>query len=78
MSQKRTDADNTVYGISTASSSTYAATHQGWVGITTYLDTDGTLRVKNEVLVAMSGITTTGSTIGQTPSIPYPTSRTGS
>ena len=78
LSQKRTDADNTVYGISTASGTTYSATHQGWVGITTYLDTDGTLRVKNEVLVAMSGITTTGSTIGQTPSIPYPTSRTGS
>ena len=78
LSQKRTDVDNTVYGISTTSSTTYSATHQGWVGITTYLDTDGVLRVKNEVLVAMSGITTTKSTIGNTPSIPYPTSRTGS
>ena len=78
MSQKRTDADNTVYGISTTSSSTYSATHEGWVGVTTYVDNHGTLRVKNEVLVAMSGITTTKSTIGNTPSIPYPTSRTGS
>ena len=73
LSQKRTDADNTVYGISTTSSSTYSATHEGWVGVTTYVDNHGTLRVKNEVLVAMSGITTTASTIGQTPSIPYPT-----
>ena len=72
LSQKRTDADNTVYGISTTSSSTYSATHEGWGGVTTYVDNHGTLRVKNEVLVAMSGITTTASTIGQTPSIPYP------
>ena len=33
-------------------------THQGWVGVTTYNDSNGTLRVKSEVLVAMSGITT--------------------
>ena len=47
--------------------------HQGWVGVTTYLDMHGTLRVKSEVLVAMSGIDTNKSTIGNTPSLAYPT-----
>ena len=32
----------------------------GWVGVTTYNDASGTLRVKQEVLVAMSGISTGG------------------
>jgi len=54
--------DKVVYGISTDSASVPTAysgfTHQGWVGITTYNDSDGNLRVKSEVLVAMSGITT--------------------
>ena len=54
--------DRQVYGISTDASSVPAAyrgfTHQGWVGIMTYTDTHGNLRVKSEVLVAMSGITT--------------------
>ena len=54
--------DKQVYGISTDASSVPAAyrgfTHQGWVGIMTYTDTHGNLRVKSEVLVAMSGITT--------------------
>ena len=54
--------DKQVYGIST--SSEYVAigysgfAHQGWVGVTTYIDMHGNLRVKSEVLVAMSGITT--------------------
>jgi len=30
----------------------YAVAHSGWVGITTYIDTHGNLRVKSEVLVA--------------------------
>ena len=50
-----------------------ATPHQGWVGVTTYLDMHGTLRVKSEVLVAMSGIDTNKSTIGNTPSLAYPT-----
>ena len=33
-------------------------TSAGWVGVTTYIDNRGELRVKKEVLVAMSGITT--------------------
>lgn len=36
----------------------YAVAHSGWVGITTYIDTHGNLRVKHEVLVA-GGISTT-------------------
>jgi hypothetical protein len=63
------DAPRKVYGISTdgsgASSGTQYEEGVGWVGIQTYMGTEGTLRVKKEVLVAMSGITT-----GNTPSYP--------
>jgi hypothetical protein len=45
-------------GIAAAQGTAYALTHQGWVGVTTYNDSSGNLRVKSEVLVAMSGITT--------------------
>ena len=34
----------------------YAPAHAGWVGITTYVDTHGNLRVKTETLVAGSTI----------------------
>jgi hypothetical protein len=55
--------DSYVYGVAeggmtAANGTAYALTHEGWVGITTYNQDDGTLRVKHEVLVAMSGITT--------------------
>ena len=52
--------DKLVYGISSDNVATayQGFTHQGWVGVTTYNDSDGNLRVKSEVLVAMSGITT--------------------
>ncbi len=62
--QRRTglSRDSQVYGISTDSSfvpSSYRGfSHQGWVGVTTYIDNHGNLRVKTETLVAMSGITT--------------------
>lgn len=46
------------YEIGAAANTEYALTHAGWVGIKTYVDTHGNLRVKHEVLVAMSGITT--------------------
>lgn len=36
----------------------YAVTHAGWVGVHTYVDMHGNLRVKSETLVALSGITT--------------------
>jgi len=68
-----TDRDSVVYGISTTTGGSYHVPHQGWVGVTTYIDMHGTLRVKSEVLVAMSGITTTTDAIYSTPSIPYPT-----
>ena len=68
-----TDRDSVVYGISTTTGGSYHVPHQGWVGVTTYIDMHGTLRVKSEVLVAMSGIDTNKSTIGNTPSLSYPT-----
>ena len=40
-------------------------TAAGWVGVQTYVDSGGNLRVKKEVLCAMSGIST-----GNTPSYP--------
>ena len=54
--------DSFVYGISeggtdAASGSKYE-TGVGWVGVTTYVDGQGEYRVKKEILVAMSGITT--------------------
>lgn len=53
--------DSFVYGVAeagTESTTTYKVAHGGWVGVTTYNDSDGNLRVKSEVLVAMSGIST--------------------
>ena len=55
--------DKIVLGISTAGvenalKSAYEPSHGGWVGVTTYVDQHGELRVKKEVLVAMSGIAT--------------------
>jgi len=41
-----------------ASTSAYRPAHAGWVGVTTYTDNHGNLRVKSEVFVAMSGIQT--------------------
>ena len=63
--------DRQVYGISTdiVPTSYRGYTHQGWVGVTTYRDMHGNLRVKSEVLVAMSGIQT------GTDSILYPTGK---
>jgi hypothetical protein len=65
--------DKQVYGISTSSysgvSNAYRTSGEGWVGVTTYVDNHGTLRVKSEVLVAMSGITT------GTDGILYPTAQ---
>ena len=45
-------------GINAAQNTVYSPAHAGWVGIKTYVDTDGNYRVKTEVLVAMSGIQT--------------------
>lgn len=52
-----------IYGVDAtevglAATTAYAVTHGGWVGMTTYTDMHGNLRVKHEVLVA-GGILTT-------------------
>lgn len=52
-----------VYGVDeievgVAATTEYAVGHSGWVGVTTYVDMHGRLRVKHEVLVA-GGILTT-------------------
>ena len=52
--------DATEQGVANAASGDarkYAPQHAGWVGITTYTNHDGTLRVKTETLVAMGSIT---------------------
>ena len=53
------ESDSLVYGISTdtygsgvgLSTDLYHVDHQGWVGVTTYVDCEGVFRVKKEVLV---------------------------
>jgi len=60
--------DSFVYGVADAGmtateGTSYHLTHEGWVGVTTYNDNAGNLRVKSEVLVAMSGITTGNSPV---------------
>ena len=61
-SETRSDVDSRVYGVSAteagATLGTVYETGVGWVGVTTYNDNAGNLRVKKEILVAMSGITT--------------------
>ena len=49
-----------VFGVANAgiSTGTVYETGAGWVGVQTYMDTNGSLRVKKEILVAMSGIST--------------------
>ena len=53
-------ADEYVFAVGDATISTgdQYATSAGWVGVQTYMGNDGELRVKKEVLVAMSGIST--------------------
>ena len=53
---------NQIYGVDVAEAqaarednSQYKPAHSGWVGITTYNDSDGNLRVKTETLVAGGG-----------------------
>ncbi len=58
-----------IYGVDegevgVARTTAYSVAHGGWVGLTTYNDCDGNLRVKSEVLVAMSGISTGSAAYG--------------
>ncbi len=61
-SEKNSDYSSHVYGVSAVQANDALGTvyeaGTGWVGVQTYMDTHGNLRVKKEVLVAMSGITT--------------------
>ena len=61
--EAKSDYTSSVYGVDeievgAAATTAYAVTHGGWVGITSYIDMHGNLRVKKDLLVAMSGITT--------------------
>ena len=60
---------DSAYGVASAGAAdalgTVYETGVGWVGVQTYVDNGGNLRVKKEILCAMSGITT-----GNTPSYP--------
>ena len=63
--------DSLVYGVESGpgllgANTQYNVDAEGWVGVTTYVDNEGNLRVKKETLVAMSGITTSTA-------FPYPT-----
>ena len=61
-SETRSDVDSRVYGVASGGAGAVSGTAYeagvGWVGVTTYNDNTGTLRVKKEILGAMSGITT--------------------
>ena len=71
-SERSTTADRRVYGITSTtdyydSDGSFRISGAGWVGVTTYMQSnpDGTttLRVKSEILVAQSGITTGADSI---------------
>jgi hypothetical protein len=47
--------------VGVAATTDFAVTHSGWVGITSYIDMHGNLRVKHEVLVAGGILTTSDS-----------------
>lgn len=60
---------NSVYGVDVyeaqaAINTRQKVAHAGWVGVHTYIDMHGNYRVKSEVLVAMSGITTGTAAVG--------------
>ena len=68
-SERNSDYSSHAYGVASAGAAdalgTVYETGVGWVGVQTYVDSGGNLRVKKEILCAMSGITT-----GNTPSYP--------
>jgi hypothetical protein len=54
---------NQIFGVDeveagVAKTTKYSVEHAGWVGVQTYIDMHGELRVKTETLVSMSGIST--------------------
>ena len=67
--RNRSTYDSSVYAVSAVESVEASGTQYesgvGWVGVQTYVDSGGNLRVKKEILCAMSGIST-----GNTPHYP--------
>ena len=67
--------DNGEVGV--AKTTAYSVTHGGWVGITSYVDSEGNLRVKTETLVAMgrgqdvAGDADTGGISGDAENVKY-------
>jgi len=61
-SARNSDANTYTVGVSTGGADSTLGTQYetgvGWVGVQTYVDSGGNLRVKKEVLVSMSGIAT--------------------
>jgi hypothetical protein len=53
-----------VYEAQSAVNTRQKVAHAGWVGVHTYIDMHGNYRVKSEVLVAFSGITSGTATVG--------------
>jgi hypothetical protein len=53
-----------VYEAQAAVNTKQKVAHAGWVGVHTYIDMHGNYRVKSEVLVAFSGITTGTAAVG--------------
>jgi len=74
---KKSNRYSTVFGVDTTEQTVanaasgdarkYAPQHAGWVGVTTYNDMHGTLRVKTETLVAGSMITSDAADDAQYP-----------
>ena len=57
-------------GVTASAGSAFEVDHAGWVGVTTYIDTHGNLRVKKEVLVAMGSNYQDGTAGIQTGNLP--------
>ena len=74
-SERTSGVDKRVYAVPTttdyySSTGEYRTNGAGWVGVTTYVDSSGSLRVKSEILVANGG--SAGLTTGAN-GITYPT-----
>jgi len=75
--EAKSNRTSSVFGVDTTEQSVanaasgdarkYAPAHAGWVGVTTYTDMHGNLRVKTETLVAGSSITTDAADDAQYP-----------
>ena len=67
---KRYIAGVSTDGSDSSQGTIYEVAHGGWVGVTSYFDQAGNLRVKTETLVAMSGIATGNNpVIGPDPAV---------